>query len=292
MGVSENFQTFCNNLKITNRDDISARYKAITKRLNLDYWSSDSDTYRSIYVGSYGRGTAIKGISDIDMLFKLPYDVYERFNNHIGNGQSALLQEVKNVIKKTYSSTDVGGDGQVVVVSFSDGMKFEVLPAFINKDNKSYTFPDSNDGGKWRVTDPQSEIDTIQTRDNVCNNNLKWLARMMRAWKGKWDVPIKGLLIDTLSYSFIGSWENRDKSFVYYDWMVRDFFNYMSNQDENKLYWLAPGSSRYVWKEGNFQYKAKRCYNISLEAIDYDSRDMPYSAGNKWREIFGSAYTA
>lgn len=289
MGVGENFKAFCDNLIVDNQSDISYRYKRITKRLNLDFWSTDSETSHSLYLGSYGRNTAIKGFSDLDMLFQLPYSEYTRFNNYTGNGQSALLQEVRESIKKTYSVTSIGGDGQVVVVPFTDEMKFEVLPAFLNN-NDSYTYPDSNNGGSWKTTNPKPEIDAMQLRDNTYKGNLRRLCRMMRAWKGKNSVSIKGLLIDTLAYQFVGSWEYRDKSYLYYDYMVRDFLLYLSNQDTNKQYWTAPGSGSYVYKIGSFQYKAKQAYNVSLEAIDHDSNSRPYSASSKWREIFGTKY--
>ena len=45
------------------------------------------------------------------------------------NPQSRLLQVVKKAILESYPRSDVKGDGQVVVIKFSDGMKFEVLPA-------------------------------------------------------------------------------------------------------------------------------------------------------------------
>lgn len=290
MGVAENFETFCYNLIVSNKTIISDRYKRITKRLNLDYYSSESETSHSLYLGSYGRNTAIKGLSDLDMLFRLPNSAYHRFNNYVGNGQSALLQEVKRSLQKTYSNTDVGGDGQVVIVSFTDGMIFEILPAFLNDNGESYTYPNSKDGGSWKTTNPKPEIDAMRLRDSTYKGNLRRLCRMMRAWKGRNDVSIKGLLIDTLAYQFIGSWENRDKSYLYYDYMARDFLLYLANQDTNKQYWTAPGSGAYVYKIGNFQYKAKQAYNISLEAIDYDSKDMPYTASGKWREIFGTKY--
>ena len=46
-----------------------------------------SDTSHSLYVGSYGRNTAIQGFSDLDMIFQLPYLIYERYNRYSKNGQ-------------------------------------------------------------------------------------------------------------------------------------------------------------------------------------------------------------
>jgi hypothetical protein len=157
-------------------------------------------------VGSYGRNTAIDGFSDLDMLFQLSYSVWTQYNGHAGNGQSALLQAVRPSISKTYSTTNIRADGQVIQVPFSDGITFEVVPAFVNKD-ESYTFPDANDGGRWRTTNPRPELAAMQTRNIACNYNLFPLSRMMRAWKNKWAVPIGGLLVDTLAYQFIENYE-------------------------------------------------------------------------------------
>lgn len=291
MGLADWFSTFCANIKVQDGGTISTRYKNITRRLNSNYWTTTSDTAYSLYVGSYGRNTAIQGISDLDMIFQLPYSVYEQYDKYSGNGQSALLNAVKTSIEKTYSTTSIRADGQVILVPFNDGITFEVVPAFINKDD-SFTYPDSNNGGRWRTTNPKPEIEAIRARNAVCNGNLILLCRMMRSWKNEWNVPIGGLLIDTLAYQFIESYTYRDKSYLYYDFFCRDFFKWMAEQDENQEYWKAPGSGQYVYGKGLFQYKANRCYNISLEAIAHEtaSPKQEWSAKQKWRDIFGNSF--
>ena len=292
MGLANWFNTFCDNIKVQNGATISFRYRTITKRLNTDFWRTDSDTGHSLQVGSYGRDTAINGTSDVDMIFQLPYSVYKQYDNYSGNGQSALLQAVRNSVKKTYSGTDVGADGQVILIPFSDGITFELVPGFLNNDD-SYTHPDSNGGGSWKRTNPRPEIEAIHTRNSECNNNLIPLCRMMRAWKKKWNVPIGGLLIDTLAYQFIIDWGYRDKSYFYYDYMCRDFFDYMAGQSTDQEYWKAPGSGQWVYGgKGQFQYKAKRCYNIALEAIAHETATpkREWSAKQRWREIFGTSF--
>lgn len=118
-------------IDLDTRSLISVRYKRITKAVNQTFCNSISDTAHSFYVGSYGRGTAIN-TSDLDVLIELPDAEYNHFSNIYGNGPSRLLQSVKNAILDTYPRTDIRGDGQVVVIKFSDGMKFEILPAFKN----------------------------------------------------------------------------------------------------------------------------------------------------------------
>lgn len=288
MGLSDWFSKFCSNLQVRDGGTISYRYKRITRQLNTDFWNTTSETSHSLYVGSYGRNTAIEGFSDLDMVFELPSKLYYQYDEHAGNGQSALLQAVRSSMRKTYPSSDMGADGQVVVVEFDDGITFEVNPVFNNKGG-SYTFPDSNNGGSWKTTNPRPEIEAIRERNAACNNNLVPLCRMMRTWRREWNVPIGGLLIDTLAYQFIENYEYRNKSYWYYDYLCRDFFKWMADQNAEQEYWRAPGSGQYVYKKGNFQYKAKRCYNIAVEAIEHETADpkREWSAKQKWREIFG-----
>jgi hypothetical protein len=235
MGVGEQFLQFRNNYLIPSTivTCISSRYRLITKRLNLEFWDTDSDTAHSLYIGSYGRDTAAKGVSDLDVYFRLPYEVYEKYHAYQTNGQSAFLQAVKNAIEKTYSTTSIRGDGQVVIVPFNDGIKFEILPAFSNKDG-SITFPDSNGGGSWRICNPNSEMTAFSTRNTASNHNLKAIGRMARVWKDQNSVAISGMLIDTLAYNFIVNWEHKDKSYLYHDFLVRDFMKYLSECDKTQ----------------------------------------------------------
>lgn len=289
MPIADWFRTFCDNIQIKDGGTISSRYRTITRRLNTDFWTTTSDTSHSLYVGSYGRNTAIDGFSDLDMIFELPSELYFQYDKHEGNGQSSLLQSIRQSLQTTYPSTAVGADGQIVEINFADNITFQIVPVFLNRAN-TYTYPDSNDGGHWRTTNPRPEIEAIKNRNIVCNGNLIPLCRMARSWKRKWDVPIGGLLIDTLAYQFIENYEHRDKSFLYYDFMSRDFFKWMSEQDEKQEYWKAPGSGQNVDGKDLFQYKSKRCYNIAVDAIMHASKNEEWAAKCDWREIYGSTF--
>ncbi len=257
----------------------------------MDFWNTTSETAHSLYVGSYGRNTATEGFSDLDILFELPTALYSQYDKYSGNGQSALLQAVRNSMRKTYPSSEIGADGQVVVVKFTNGINFEVVPGFVNT-ARSYNYPDSNSGGSWKTTNPRPELDAIRTRNAACNYNLVPLCRMTRAWRLKWSVPIGGLLIDTLAYQFIEKYAYRDKSHFYYDYMCHDFFKWMAEQDKEQEYWKAPGSGQSVYGKGRFQHKANQCHNLALEAITHEIANpkREWSAKQKWRDIFGTAY--
>lgn len=290
MDIAERFQRFCSNLRMSDGvvENVVSRYHRITRQLNESFRGTSNEDANSLYVGSYGRGTAIS-VSDVDMLYVLPRDEYLRFSHYKWNGQSAMLQAVRDSIARTFSRTKLKGDGQVVVVEFGDGICFDVVPCVSNLDG-SYTYPDSNGGGMWKKTDPRSEINAIRNMDAKTNKNLRRLCRMIRAWKDQWDVPMGGLLIDTLAYNFLKDWPWREKSFLYYDWLTRDFFEYLSKVNDQQSYWYAVGSNQQIQTKGRFSYKAKQTYNTAVTAIALDEQGCESLANQKWRDIYGNKF--
>lgn len=284
MTVKEMFEEFLANLGINNREQISGRYGEITCCLNQKYRDTDSKTSNSLQVGSYGRYTAIRGISDLDMIYMMPKSQWDRFKD---GRQSALLQEVKNTIKGRYPRTDMRGDGQVVVVSF-ENHQVEVVPAFEQEDG-SFKYPDTNNGGSWPITRPRSEIKAISELDRDKSNNLRPLCKMARAWKNKHAVVMGGLLIDTLAYKFLQNKTDYDKTnSSVYDLMVRDFFKFLSEQPEQD-YYLAPGSNQRVKVKKKFQKKAEKAYGLCIAAIAAQGQS---SANKKWKKVFGRPFPA
>lgn len=290
MGVGEWFSEFCGRLVLdqARRSSLAYRTSRITRALNVNLRSTDSDSTNRFYVGSLGRNTAIPTVSDVDLLYVLPNALYHQYNAYSGNKQSALLQAVRTAVRTTYSTSDVFGDGQVVIVSFDDGVKYDVLPAFLNTGG-GYTFADTNDGGSWRECKPKHEMDAFFERNSSCNGNLVELGRMVRAWRDHNNAGMSGMLIDTLAYQFMENWEWRTKSYLYYDWMTRDFFNFLANQSTTQSYWLAPGSGSWV-PGGGFHYKARQAELRSLEAVAYQAKQQDWSARQKYREIYGTNF--
>lgn len=290
MNIAKAFGTFDNNLKVSSstRTTIANRHNSISQRINADFRKVNS-TSNTLYVGSYGRNTATEGISDVDMLMILPYLTYIQYNSYQYNGQSSLLQAVKNSIASTYPRTRIKGDGQIVQVTFSDGNTFELLPCFENTDG-SFTFPDSNDGGSWKTTNPRPEIKAFQDLNKDCNGNLYALCRMARAWKYSNNILLKSCLLDLFAYRFLQDYQYKDKSYAYYDWMARDFFAYLANIPETQNSWRMVGSNRIYTDSSSFQSKAKKTKDKCIEAIEDASKGYIYSAYCNWRKIFGTKF--
>lgn len=196
------------------RSLISSRYHRITKAANQIFWGSNSDVNHSIYVGSYGRGTAIN-TSDLDVLFQLPDSEFFHFSGMYGNSQSRLLQAVKKAVLDTYPNTDIRGDGQVVVVKFSDGMKFEILPAFKIQNywgyEEIYKYPDTHMGGNWMTTNPKAEQTAMKQKNSDTNGLLYATCKHIRYIRDNYysSYHLSGILIDSFVYEAMGNWHFR-----------------------------------------------------------------------------------
>ena len=253
------------------RSDISYRYKRITRAINREFWDSESVTEHSFYVGSYGRGTAID-TSDIDILMELPRDMYNQYDAHKGNGQSRLLQTVKNAILETYPHSDVRGDGQVVVVNFTDGIKFEILPAFKNLDywgrwTGKYDYPDSNMGGNWLSTNPKAEQEAMEQKNRESNGLLYDTCRHMRQIRDTHfkSYHLPGIVIDSFAYHNIGNWHWTREGEV---------STQPSGTYEKRLYNQCPGYSFYLTAPGSgMPVDTSDCIDVLNKVLNHMSKE-------------------
>lgn len=287
MNTSETFKDFLANIKISEEkaSTISRRYGRITKALNKYFRDTESTTSNSLQVGSYGRYSGIKGISDLDMLYIMPNSKWDNYNK--SGGQLKLLQDTKKAIEETYSSSDIKVDRCVVTVKYSDGTHIDVQPVFETED-QDYKYPDTYGDGSWKITKPRKEMDAMVEFESNKNRNLRRLCKMARSWKNKHGVCMGGLLIDTLAYNFLKSTTYYDeKSFTYYDEMSRDFFKHLYDQPKDQTEYGALGSKQRVKVRKSFKRKAKKAYDLAEEAIAATSDKTKH---NKWRDIFGNDF--
>lgn len=279
METGDIFDGLLANLKVDNNGIISARRDEITKVLNKEFRGLDESTNNQLMVGSYGRFTAIRGISDLDMLYILPPSLWAKYKGE--NGPSDLLSRARTAIQARYPNTDVKVDRLVVVVTFQS-FTFEVQPVFEQEDD-SFKYPDTK-AKSWKVTKPREEIKEVSTCDSITNGNLRKLCKMARAWKNKHGVVMGGLLMDTLAYNYFQkTTDHHSATTATYDLMARDFFKFLSEEDDRDHY-QALGSKQDVKVKKKFQRKAKTAYELCLRAIDAEGKT---TVNAKWKKVFG-----
>ena len=287
MSLETDFEIFIGNLEPTNISEMEITVGEIAKKLNKNYYNLDSDKTSHMYiVGSVGRETAIKGVSDLDILFDLPVEVFKRFDAYKEKKQSSLLQEVKNVLKARYPNTDISGDGQVVAIKFNK-YTVELVPGFKQSDDR-FKYPDTNNGGSWKYTDPLPEISESKNTAEDTDNNFKYIANMLRAWKNKQGFKFGGLLIDTITYKFLNEkTDYRNIGFDSYLDMTKALFEYIKGLDKDQSYWYALGSNQQVYNcdNGKFITKAEKAYK-KIKDLTANSSDV----NKKLRQVFGTQF--
>lgn len=279
MKTSEIFQGLLDNLKVDNNATIAARRDEITKVLNKEFRDLDGSTENQRMVGSYGRFTAIRGISDLDMLYALPSGLWDEYKGE--DGPSDVLSRARTAIQARYPTSSVKVDRLVVVVQFENFM-FEVQPVF-EQDDGSFKYPDTKTKS-WKITKPRDEIKESSDCNSITNGNFRKLCKMTRAWKNKHGVVMGGLLMDTLAYNFLQkNTDHHAATTATFDLMVRDFFKFLSEEDDHDHY-QALGSKQDVKVKRRFQSKATTAHELCLKAIDAEGKS---SVNAKWKRVFG-----
>jgi hypothetical protein len=294
--VIPHFNAFLGELQLSDRDRADAFGKAerIAKSLFTKYYPNlpfDQNSY--VVVGSLGKETAARPRTDLDMLFVLPGEVYNRIETLTGNKHSALLQEVKRALLVTFPNTNLSADGQVIVAPFQT-YSVDIVPAFrfgSGPNTGSYLTAHTGDGGSWRLSNPVAESNWLKSVDAVSGGKATDLIKMLKAWKRECNVEMKSICLEVAATVFVNQWVNRANGigYGYHDYLVRDFFGFLLNYVNGRA--RPAGVEEWIPLGDCWHTKCQAAYNRAMKACDYEQADHGLSAVLEWQKIFGSQLT-
>jgi Second Messenger Oligonucleotide or Dinucleotide Synthetase domain len=287
IAVHERFRRFDETVALTaeQQRDGQTKYAGVVSRLNREYYRTDSGNENSFRVGSWSKGTAVRPPRDVDVYFLLPFPVYSRFERYAWNKQSALLQEVKEILKSSFPNTDLRADGQVVVVNF-ESFGIEVVPAFRLMTQGRYWICDTSTGGSYKETAPWNEVEFLNNADLNNAKNARPMIRMLKTWQYSCDVPIKSFHLELLATEFLAQSPWRLKNWFYFDWLMRDFFVFLFHRAHGTI--IVPGTSEVIFLGNAWQSYATSAYRRAARACDLEYENRIFEAGEEWQKIFGS----
>lgn len=278
--MKEQFTQFSENIRLTDTQEADAKtkYDGVCKKLHNSYYESIYNGDTKLLFGSYKTKTNVRPIDenqDVDVLFKIPQETYERFKAYESNGPSSLLQEIKDYLNEKYTTTDeIKAWGKVVLVKFSDNThNVEVLPAFEEEDG-TFTVPNSENGGSWDSFDPRDQIAQFQSSNNATNGLTAELARMIKTWvkhTGSCNYGSYVLLNDVID--FLESNYSQGADYEDYSNVITSFFDYLKKNCDKKI-------------ESN----VKTAFDRAQKACDFENNDKPKEASEEWRKIFGNDF--
>jgi hypothetical protein len=288
--VIPHFSRFLKELELKREERADAETKA--DRIARSLWSYYCFEYGEfnpqcyVKVGSYGKGTATRPPSDLDMLFLLPWTEYTRIERLSGNKQSQLLGEVKDILADTYPRTDLRADGQVVVAPFQT-YNVEIIPAF-RFDDGTYITAHTANGGNWRLSNPAVEYQWIKYADSMSAGKATDLIKMLKAWKRECSVDIGSLSLEVAACVFVTNWPHRLQTIYWYDWMVRDFFEFMLRY---RWGWnIVPGTQEKIQLGDAWGTKCESAYRRAFKAERHEKANEGDAAAEEWRKIFGDQF--
>ena len=278
--MKKEFTKFSENIRLTEgqENDAKTKYTGVCKTLHKSYYENEYDGKTKFLFGSYKTKTNTRPLlngQDVDVLFKIPQEIYNKFKDYDGNGPSALLQEIRNILKETYTTTDeIKGWGKVVIVKFADNThNVEVLPAFELED-KTFKIPNSENGGSWDDFDPRKQVDTFQSSNIETNALTADLTRMMKTWvKTTSSLDYKSYTLQNDIMDFLETEYINGADYSNYHLVVKDCFAYLKDNCDSSL-----------------DSHLKTAYDRAEKAVDFISDNKPKEASLEWRKIFGNKY--
>ena len=253
----------------------------ITATLNRTYWPHGAAEPAGLVSGSWGKGTRVHPSGDLDLIYILPPEVYHRYQARAGNRQSALLQEIKNLVAASYPRTEMRGDGQVVVVDFTS-IRVEVVPAFRTASWTLLTC-DTHYEGTYKVSDPHAEYAALDRADWRAAGRVRRLVRLMKLWCRASGADLPGFSLEMLGSQFMQTWAHAD--WDWWDWMVRDFLAFLVTRANTWVYF--PTTHESYWLGDGWVPRALKALRAADAACAYEAANLDAPAADQWCAIFG-----
>lgn len=187
--ILEGFNRLRENLQITDLQETTVSTRQQNVRAAVE---EELEVLDSFLTGSHRRNTMIAPLSeaDVDIFVVLSSKYWQQ------DGQAALLDRVKSVLRQTYPKTpDISRNGQAVTIVFND-FRVDVVPGFYRQGG-GFLIPDSV-LGRWISTDPKRHVETFADANKSHQGNLIPLIKMMKAWNKKHSTLLRSFHLEVL----------------------------------------------------------------------------------------------
>ncbi|MEX2014824.1 MAG: hypothetical protein WD885_02720 [Candidatus Saccharimonadales bacterium] len=275
--MDEHFELFHQRIKLTKkqREDVKKKVNGVSRSLHDEFYGGNYDSAKKLIVGSHGKKTETRyPVGDIDLVFKINHDDLERYQAYDGNGPSALLTRVKEKLQSTYPNSEIHNWVKVVVIRFGDGQHdIEVIPCYENED-KTFTVPDTADGGTWPVVDYRREMEMIADSQKATGKTRK-LIKMVKRWNRESNMPMKSYQIEFFSVGYLDEAYSNDLS---WSQLVESFFTWLELQSDDPEF------------NDDALSKVTRAKNRAQKARDYELQEKYEDACAEWRKMFGTVF--
>ncbi len=180
MNISESFQLLISRIQPLESENQAARQHLATIRTRLE---TEFEVSKCFAIGSFARGTSIRGFSDTDLLAVFRKAVFTWGDNLINS--DTALEKVRVALAERYPNSNVYKDGIAIAVSFSDGRHVDVVPGVFDSMYKEkwpvYLIPDGS--GAWMQTSPSLYDAYLSEANTASGSKMIYVAQLMKFWR-------------------------------------------------------------------------------------------------------------
>lgn len=288
--MDSNFRKFLKKILLTDiqKQDAKTKIKGVCKTLHSKYYPDTVyNGSTKFLVGSYGKHTNIRPPKDIDIIFKMPEEEFSRYDSLSENKQSQLLQDVREVLKDTFTTTEeIKAFGKVIVINFSESAhSVELLPAW-QLESGLFRIPNTENGGSWDIWDPLAENNNID-KSNVATGKTRSTIRMLKAWVENCSVPLESFVLEILVVDYLSEKHDNEINVLYPE-LIFGFFDYLKEKKNASIISPASGTSIDIGDE--WCSKVESAYSRSEKAIKLEAKNKLKDASLKWKKIFSDDF--
>ena len=278
---------------------LRARFRPLDNLLTGGFPDAGESDY--IVTGGHGKGTAVRPASAVDMLYVFPGPARARLTDARAPGPDWTADQLAHAAGARFAAVAARGDGWITITTNeapAEGgtgrdLAVNVLPCFAKTGSAegrrlSYRTSDADEPHAWRTIDPGAERDRLRAADKAGGGKATHLILMLKAWRRARVVPLGAFAIELLVTEFVATWNYQRRGFLFYDWMVRDFFFWLCHQDGRAL--AVPGTSDHLGLGDAWLGAARSAFAAARRACDAERRNASDAALGDWRDIFGDSF--
>ncbi len=157
--------------------------------------------YRMFEIGSLRQGTGIWQYSDADYLVSLKGDRPA--------SSTTMLNRVRDALTGRFPNTTVSVRSPAVVCRFAD-CEVEVVSGFLSDtaNGHGYWIADPASTGGWMKSFPEAHNDYVNNVNKKFNGGVKTLARQLKVWKYKRNVPVSSCYLEMRAAKYMDGQES------------------------------------------------------------------------------------
>ena len=276
--VDDAFSNLRSQLEITKTEGELAqrRHKEIRDHVATE-WELEDD----FLTGSYRRHTKTKKLKDVDIFVVVKRDGAQGHLRDLGS--MALLEELKRVLDKKYSSVVIDRMACTVDFGSDEIVSFDVVPAFKRKSG-GYEIPDTQTG--WIATNPKAHHELTTAKNAACDEKWVPFVKMVKgANRELGDVVEPSFLLEVMALDLV------DEPFGRFQDELVFFFATAAEQLDQE--WPDPAG---VGPDVNSMTATERqaaktavlgAQEIAERAVWLEDNKQERGAVEEWRKLFG-----